>query len=1113
MRKKSLSLLRFTPLAVLFVCGVAAAQTEAAPAQPAPEAVAPKPGTITGVVTDASSGGVVAGAVVIATSPALKGAEQTAVTDGSGKFSFANLPPGDYKLAVQLGGYKPFERADLVVKADTTLRASLTVVPEAVQMEEVVVTGSRVKRMDLTAPAPVDVVNREQLVESGRISIGDYLQLLPQQTASPNQQVNNGGDGSFQVNLRGLGPSRTLVLLNGRRLVKTSGTGAAGSAVDLNTIPLSAIERVEVLPDGASSIYGSDAIAGVVNIITKRNYSGTNVVAQYGISGYGDGASWDVQAQTGTSGDAGSVFFGAEYFHQNAIYSSARSWSNQVLGYSADAALDGPVGPYPFGSGSIPQGYFTLFNQSGGQLNGSAPYGGMDPASLNPFTKSLFDTYWVNGAHPTSFVNDPTGKVCETDPNGNKQCWRPRNSATDLYNYQSVNYLLTPLQKINIFTAGDAKLSNWARAYFEGQWANRSSSQDLAPEPLYTAQFPGVAFQVDPNSVYNPTGLPVYARKRMVEWGFRQQSQNVDTYRLVLGADGKFGSSGTLPEPFSTWTWDTSLNFGRSDYTQVSVGSTNTLNAEFALGPSFKDATGYHCGTPSNVLAGCVPLNMFSGVNSSTTDQQAYSSWTGPDYGFNQIVDYQLNVQGEIAKLWSTRAMAFATGYEFINEAGQFIPNPISNNYQSFDYNVHATPFTNYFQNDAYFELVIPILNNIPFVDDLEATGSFRFSDYSNFGTNWSWKVGGRYRPVPDITLRGTYSTAFRSPNIQELAGGTFSSAETAKDPCSAIGPGTSAPVGSATYNNCIKYGGPGMPTTGTGDTSAQFNGNVGGNPNLKPETAKVWTAGFVFEPTFWDLKGLTLTADYWSYVVTNAIEPVGAPSIFAFCYTYSPNYPQYCNAIQRDPKTGFIIQFNDPFENIGQDSTAGVDLALKYTRDTNFGKWNFLWQVTWLNYFDKTYGNGQTDHIAGTYDYGSTNNSYPTGLYPKWKFNILLSWNWKDILIAYQNHFINSFTECDGSNLGAPADFNYTYAQTCFNNPWVPGVSGYRRTVSAWDSSDIYVSYTLRTSVGNTLFGFGINNIFNAKPPVIYTAFAANSDPGYDWVGTYYYFRVGQSF
>jgi len=1097
MRKKSLSLFWFAPLAILAVAGVASAQqditvqqTDTAPAAPAP--AAPKNGTITGVVTDASSGNIVAGAVVIASSPALKGAEQTAVTDGSGRFTFTNLPPGDYKLAVQLGGYKPFERADLVVKADTTLRASLTVVPEAVQMEEVVVTGSRVRRMDLTAPAPVTLLSRESIVESGRSSIGDFLQLLPQQVSTFNQQVNNGGDGSVRVDLRGLQPKRTLVLLNGRRL-PNSGTGA-DTSVDLNSIPLAAVERVEVLPDGASAVYGSDAISGVVNIITKRNYSGTSATAQYGVSSHGDGQSWDITAQSGTSGDAGSVFFSAEYFNQQAIYSAARTWASKALSYNQDPA-NGPVGQSAAGSNSVPAGYFQ-FAQA------------LPANPTNPFLAQLVNLY----PNKTKFINDPSGGACYTDVYGVKQCWRPyvptpSAGPNDGYNYQAVNYLLTPLQRIQLFTAGDAKLSSNARAYFEGMFSNRTSSIALASEPLATGSTPVGSFIIGTDNVYNPTGVDVTWRKRMVEWGPRSSSFVVNTMRMVVGADGK------IPDILPSWTWDTSLNWGRNDGSTTQRGSAVLSRLSTSLGPNFVDPTsptGVSCGTSANPVAGCVPLNMMGGVAGGPGAAAAAAYVTGGanlSQGFNQQVQYQINTQAEIGKIPLTdRYTALALGYEYLNEQAQFTTDPVAGAFDSFDYSAISTPFGSYYTNQAYAELVAPIISHMPGVDDLELTAAVRFSDYSDFGTNWSWKVGGRYRPIRDVTLRGTYSTAFRAPTVSELYGGTQTSAETASDPCQ--GPLT---VGTTLYNNCKnnpKSGAAlGVNGTGTGDSNTQFNSLVGGNPKLGPETAETWTAGVVFEPTF--LKGLALTADYWSYVINQAIGSQGAAVIIPNCYNSSQAAsPAACNAIQRDPRTGFIIEVLDPLSNVGKYSTAGIDMSAKYTQDTDIGKWGASFVATWLNYFDYTHPDGGVQHVKGTYDFGGTGSTTQGSLYPEWKFNINVNWTWQGWVASIANHYIGGFKECDGANSGNPAGLFANTGGQCYQNP-----TGQSRTVSAYDTTDIYVAYNLKTTVGTTLFGFGINNIFNQAPPFVYTAFSAQTDPGYDWVGTFFYFRLGQSF
>ena len=202
--------------------------------------------------------------------------------------------------------------------------------------EELVVTGSRIRRKDLTTPAPVTVVTREQFESSGRMTIGDYLQTMPEQGNAPNFQLNTGGinygaDGTTRINLRSLGIQRTLVLINGRRVVP-GGLGAS-AAVDLNTIPTEAIERVEVLKDGASAVYGSDAIAGVVNVITRRSFNGTDLGAQYGLSGKGDAQTFDAHVTTGTQGDTAGAIFSARYFNQRDSWLRDRNWSQQALDY------------------------------------------------------------------------------------------------------------------------------------------------------------------------------------------------------------------------------------------------------------------------------------------------------------------------------------------------------------------------------------------------------------------------------------------------------------------------------------------------------------------------------------------------------------------------------------------------------------------------------------------------------------------------------------------------------------------------------------------------------------------------------------------------------------
>jgi outer membrane receptor protein involved in Fe transport len=1044
MRKNLLNVLRLVPIALLLCAGVASAQSN---------------GVVTGVVTDASTGKPVVGAVIVATSPAVQG-EKTAVTGSDGSFTISGLPAGDYKLAAQLGSYKPAERAGLVVKADTTLRANLAVVPEAVQMEEVVVTGSRVRRMDLSGEAPVMVINREQLIESGKTSIGDFLQTLPQQLNGPNANVNNGGDGSQQIDLRGLGAQRTLILLNGRRMI-SSGEGA-DATVDMNSIPFAAIDRIEVLADGASALYGSEAIAGVVNIITRKGYAGTGAVVQYGVSGRGDTQSWDINVNSGVSGDTGSVFFNVGYFNQEALFMAGRDWSQYAVGYDYTGG-----GEYRGGSSATPNGRFNIPAAAA--------------AGETAFVTNLRNTF----PGQRNFIWQPegtAGTVC-TPVDGKQSCFRPY-VGSDGYNYQPVNYLVTPYQRISLFTAGDAKLGSdryAPRFFFEGLYTNRQSEQLIAAIPFFTSN---AEVSVSPDNYYNPTGLELFdVRKRFTELGGRKQTQEIDTFRFVIGLDGK------LPDPFNNWVWDTALNFGRVTAVSTRQGALRVPKLGPAIGPSFKDPTTgqVQCGTPGSPIAGCTPINLFGGPAGNSPESLAAIAFDGTNRGWNQMLDWTVNFSGELFKIpTANRSTSMAVGNELMKVWGGFVPNPINAAGEGTDYNTSAIS-GDYLTNQTYAELLIPIASDIFLLNDLEASLAARYSWYSSAGSNFSWKAGGRYRPIRDVTARGTYGTGFRAPAIFELYGGASEDFPSVGDPCAGpfVPPAVAPP-------NC-------GAAAGNGDDRSQQKALVGANPNLKPETSKSWTVGIVLEPSF--VKNLTITADYWSYVVNDAIAAIGSSVILDGCYSAKG---QYCNLIFRNPNTQGISYINDLLQNVGTLSTAGIDMSLRYSYPSEVGRFDFGVDVTWLNYFDKTLADGGTIHGAGTYDIAGGGTQ---GLYPTWKTNLSVGWSWQDIFAGTRLRWISGFKEC-GDVDGDSGLAGGGVAQ-CYNNP---NAGIYNRQVSAYFAMDLNVSYTLKTTVGKTLFGFGINNVFDAKPPRIYANTFSGSDAGYDFIGQYFYFRLGQS-
>ncbi|HSO29259.1 MAG TPA: TonB-dependent receptor, partial [Candidatus Sulfomarinibacteraceae bacterium] len=635
------------------------------------------------------------------------------------------------------------------------------------QTEEIVVTGTRIRRKDLTTPAPVTVINRDQIVASGKVSIGDFLQALPEQGNAINTGVNNSGDGATRINLRGVGSARTLVLVNGRRWMP-GGTGADDS-VDLNSIPSAAVERIEVLKDGASAVYGSDAIAGVVNIITRRAGTHTDVSAYGGTSYQGDGTTYDLNLTTGTGGERGNLLFSAGYYTQRKTMANHRSFSAIPYGF------DGTTGtPYTAGSGTIPAGRTLEAGATGGN--------------------ALWTSLANQEAGNQSFIWDPAtapdpanGIYCGTS-NGQPVCFRTYLGAGlpeagevgDGYNFQPDNYLVTPQERIQLFATGDLNLTTWARGFFEAAYVNRQSAQDLAPEPL-VLDGEGVAVSAD--SIYNPFDTDVFVRRRLSEFGRRATRQDIDSFRVLTGVDG------TLPDtlgPASGWFWDVNFNYGRTIGTQTNRGNLFISALADSLGPSMMVDGTPTCvaspGDPATAIDGCVPLNLFGGPGSITPDQVTGLTFTGVARGTNELTSFQVNTSGDLFPLLSERPVGLAAGYEFRTQAGEFIFDPITEK-GLVTGNKGQNTKGSYDVNELYAELSIPIVSALPLVEDLEATAAIRWFDYSTFGSDYTYKFGGRWKPIRDVTVRGTYSTAFRAPSISELYQGRLDNFAGLRDP------------------------------------------------------------------------------------------------------------------------------------------------------------------------------------------------------------------------------------------------------------------------------------------------------------------------------------------
>ncbi len=485
-------------------------------------------------------------------------------------------------------------------------------------------------------------------------------------------------------------------------------------------------------------------------------------------------------------------------------------------------------------------------------------------------------------------------------------------------------------------------------------------------------------------------------------------------------------------------------------------------------------------GDPTSAISGCVPLDLFHGSEGIAQDQLAYLAFTGPSTGFNQLKALQFNVGGDLFKLMSERPVGLALGAEFRAVSGASTSDPLTAKFDSTN-GGGANTAGEYSVNEFYGELSIPLVSNAPLIQDLELDAALRAFHYSNFGSDATYKLGLRYSPVRDITVRGTYSTAFRAPDISDLFLGQLDNFPNVSDPCANPTDSTVAARCGAAANN--------------GDDSTQLRSTNGGNPNLKPEKAKIYTMGLVYQPTY--LPGFSATLDYYNVAIDKAIGTIGASTILNGCYLGSNN--AYCALIQRtsDYKVTNIIDIN---QNVGKESAAGIDLALQYDMQTeSVGRYHWVFDGTWLQKHDQTLADGTVIHGRNTFDLQTASGSGGTN--PEWKFNAGLVWGLGNFGAGWTTKFIGPWKECGDGN----GDFSGS--GQCYID------STFQRQVKAWAQHDIFLSYNFTTGAGKTSISVGVNNLADNNPPKIYNGFASATDQySYDQVGRYYYLRLGHA-
>ena len=649
-------------------------------------------------------------------------------------------------------------------------------------LEMVVVTGSRIRQNALNQPAPLVTVDEADIAKSGLTSVGDLLQRLPVSGGGLNTKFNTSGNvgfppdgggvgaGAATADLRHLGPKRTLVLVDGIRWVNESSASGASSATDLNTIPTSIIDHIEVLQDGASAIYGSDAIAGVINIITKKSFEGIEFSGYTGAYDEGDGETGQFNISAGATSESTKAFFGLSYLDQRRVSSADREISEfPTRGVRARTGRC---------SSGIPQGRFLFFDPRNVVL---------DPDG-NPIPLDITLNSDVTGAPNYDFTLAPDAANRTDDYH---------NFATeDRFNFQPFNLITTPSERIGLYGQVETQLSDNVSVYVKGLFNNRNSTNQAAPEPIFVGPGAGNGFnsplditEISVDNPYNPFGIDldlvngVVVTRRPLEGGPRIFEQNVNTWYVGGGFRGDF----TAAE--RDFYWDVNAVWSRNRADQTTHGSYNSLKIKNALGPGtaagVNGATATACGevtvvagvpTVLNPIPNCVPFNIFGGqaggAGTITEDMLGYIQPTLHDNSEQELKDFTANITGTIIPL-PAGGLNFAVGVEHRKQSGFYEPDAIYPANESAG--VPSGPAEGEFDVDeVYGEIQVPILKDAPLADLLQLSAAIRWFDYSTFGSDTTTKFGLNWRPMKDLLVRGTFGEGFRAPGIGELFG-TFS--------------------------------------------------------------------------------------------------------------------------------------------------------------------------------------------------------------------------------------------------------------------------------------------------------------------------------------------------
>ena len=903
---------------------------------------------------------------------------------------------------------------------------------------DIVVTGTLIRDPNVVSSTPVQIIGKDEIRLRQANTAEEILRTLPGAVPNVGSAVNNGGAGSFYVDLRGLGNFRNVVLLDGNRIAPADLYGR----VDLNNIPLALIERVDTLTGGASTTYGADAITGVVNFVTRNDFKGVEASSSYQITGRGDGGYFrgDLTLGANFAEDKGNAVLSFGYQKSDPVYQGARDFSaTNINSYTGAPGGSGTSLPSSFSAGAL--GTLQIQPTSGALVN---PY---QPFNYNPYNvfQTPFERY--NAYAATHY--DVTDSI--------------EAYGRAMYSKNIVQTIVAPS---GVFAADVAiPLSNpylpaAARATF-------CANNDFNPAvtgiqtltPAQCAAGAAATSPTDPNYRTFSTQL----RIRTTDVGPR-----IDRYETQV-FDFRGGLRGALTKSLN---WDVSGSYGQSENYHAQQNYVSLTRVRDALLAT--NTTSCLSGT-----SGCVPLNIFGNAGAITEQQAAYLRVPATSRITTSLAQARGQINGDVgvSMPWAEKPISFAVGAEYRRYKATQEADALAQNPSELGGGGGAiTPFTGAYRViEGFGEVIAPIVQNRPFFEDLTLEAGIRQSQYkisaagSPTYSTTSWKVGAGWTPVKAIKLRGVYQRAVRAPNINELFQPNTTGLGSLKaDPCS----GTK-PVGNAALTAvCLAQGAPSFTIGIIRDpSSAQPNTTTGGNLALKPEQATTYTLGVVLQPPM--IPGLSVTVDYYNIKVRDAITTPTAQDAINSCFTglsAASATSLSCTQIRRNPGTGSLDGDAGTtgglylgLSNLGKLETDGIDLGVNYRRRIGAATLSLSFQGNWTNHskFQATPTSANRECVG----FYSANCGYTGSIQPEYSWNQRTTVNVGPVDLSLQWRHISSVRQ-------EPLDI-------VANGP----AFGTFGKIPAFDYFDTSARFRVKPHFELT---FTVSNLFDRQPPLV---------------------------